>query len=118
MFGDSDAPFQASFFTKNRTFVTHCFSGIWKGEKYKALILKYKAHILKYMPCIFYNMPYVFFGVLKRVFIFPVCDDNYGMRTSAKTGMKKQCGLHIPRYATRIIKCTVLTKRQSVWSNT
>ena len=62
MFGDSDTPFQASFFTKNRTFVTHCFSSIWKGEKYKALILKYKAHILKYMPCIFYNMPYVFSG--------------------------------------------------------
>ena len=28
-------------------FSRHCFSAIWKGEKYKPYILKYKALILK-----------------------------------------------------------------------
>ncbi|PWL78745.1 MAG: hypothetical protein DBY24_06855 [Prevotellaceae bacterium] len=30
-----------------KIFVRYCYSNIWKGEKYKAYILKYKALILK-----------------------------------------------------------------------
>ena len=41
----------------------HCFSDIYKGKKYKALILKYMPCILKYMPYVFCKMPCVFFGV-------------------------------------------------------
>ena len=59
----------AVFKAKKPPFASHCVSSVWKGEKYKAYILKYKAHILKYMACIFHNKPCVFFRgtFMKRI---------------------------------------------------
>ena len=50
---------------KKQAFVTLCVSQTYKGQKYKALILKYKAHILKYVPYVFYDMPNVFSDIRK-----------------------------------------------------
>ena len=50
-----------------------CFSGIWKGEKYKPYILKYKALILKQVPCIFCYKAYVFLRVKNRAVLL-ACD--------------------------------------------
>ena len=54
-------------------FPRHCFSDIWKGEKYKPYILKYKALILKQVPCIFCYKAYVFLRVKNRAVLL-ACD--------------------------------------------
>ena len=102
-------PSETQTFTAFRkNFVRHCYSDVWKAEKYKALISKYKAHILKYMACIFCYKPCVFPGVpnetefkeslnLRKALRVPRIVHIYRyMETSATIA---GCGGHIDDYA-------------------